>query len=288
MFGPARNEVVPTLPRGCTFPEARWTLLSRVWHPAAVAAEVRDRPLGTVLLDQRIVVWRTRSGLSAAHDLCIHRGSQLSQGTVKGEELVCPYHGFRYDPSGRCTLAPCTGSSETRLPAKLQLRSLATSEADGLLWVRLGAEGPKEPPKASLSVAGPIETAEWATSAQRATEYLLDPLPGPFSVFPGDSFAGSGRNPEAELTGPFSGFWSDRPAGRRLGSFAVQPISTARCRLFVSPGEAMAGTIAGALISARPIVESLPTDDRETGGTLLQEERTLAVYRERLASGGLS
>jgi vanillate O-demethylase monooxygenase subunit len=41
-----------------------------------------------------------------ARNLCGHRGTQLSLGWVEGEEIICPYHGFRYGTDGRCTAIP--------------------------------------------------------------------------------------------------------------------------------------------------------------------------------------
>ena len=36
-------------------------------------------------------------------DVCIHRGTALSLGSIERDEIVCPYHGWRYDLQGACT-----------------------------------------------------------------------------------------------------------------------------------------------------------------------------------------
>jgi nitrite reductase/ring-hydroxylating ferredoxin subunit len=286
MFGPAHNLSDSTLPRECSYPEERWKRLASLWLPAAAAADIGDRPLGVLILDQRVVLWRTRSGLSAARDICIHRGSQLSFGSVKGDELVCAYHGFRYDSSGRCTLAPCTGSSETRLPAKLHLSNYASREAGGLLWVRMSLEGAPEPPDARAPADAGIESVEWRTSAERAMEYLLDPGSDPF----GNAAAGMplcdrpGKGPPARLNGPYSGFWDNGTGAPGSGSFAVLPVSIASCRLFVAAGRADARALAAGLATAQPIVESLPVGDSAPDETLLPRDGTIVEYRERLAA----
>jgi nitrite reductase/ring-hydroxylating ferredoxin subunit len=226
-----------------------------------------------VLLDVRIVLWRTRSGLSAAQDLCIHRGAQLSPGSIVDGDLVCPYHGFRYAASGACTLAPCTGSPQTALPSKLHLKMLAVAERGGLAWVRLAEEDPSEiPGLPGLSDGGVFAALSWSTSAQRAAECLLDLGKGT-----------DGRSPGAaavEWLGPF--------AGTLFGgsvSFAIQPISRARCRILIGGREA-AG-ITAALDRLRPVVESQAPEPQADEDPCLEGEEELQRYRRRLQSLGL-
>ncbi len=271
MFGPARSSSSAPLPRECTFSEARWHALARQWHPVALATELTSRPHGAVVLDQRVVVWAIGARVSAAQDLCIHRGAQISGGSILGEELVCPYHGFRYAASGACTLAPCTGSPDTPLPAKLHLRTYAAAAESGVIWVRLAPDGPASPPnlQAPRESAGAPAPQGWQTSAQRAVERLLDL---------GRGSAGW----RVELQGPFSGTVSvDRPEpGRTM--FAVQPTSTARCRIYLAG--AAAAEIAHLLDAARPVVESQPPDAGADSEFFLPEDRAIVAYRQSLAA----
>lgn len=54
--------------------------------------------------DQLVAVFRTRSGRVFAVDgVCPHKGGPLADGMLAGEQVVCPYHAFRYDgQSGEC------------------------------------------------------------------------------------------------------------------------------------------------------------------------------------------
>ncbi len=42
-------------------------------------------------------------------DLCPHRGAALSLGKLHGDRVACPFHGFEFDPTGRCTVIPANG-----------------------------------------------------------------------------------------------------------------------------------------------------------------------------------
>ena len=81
--------------------------LRTCWHPVAFGAELTDGPSHTDLLGEPLVIWRGADGQPRANlDLCVHRGTALSLGWVSGDELVCPYHGWRYRADGRCVAIP--------------------------------------------------------------------------------------------------------------------------------------------------------------------------------------
>ena len=83
-----------------------------------------------------IVIWRTADGTPhAMKDLCIHRGTALSLGHLADDCIVCPYHGWRYDPSGACTLIP--QATNTNIPVKARVVSYQCQERYGLIWVAL-------------------------------------------------------------------------------------------------------------------------------------------------------
>ena len=56
------------------------------WHPVAFAGEVADRPVHADLLGEPLVIWRGAGWAPRAmSDLCVHRGTALSLGSVQGE-----------------------------------------------------------------------------------------------------------------------------------------------------------------------------------------------------------
>jgi vanillate O-demethylase monooxygenase subunit len=134
------------LPRECTFTESDWRALAPFWYPVAHSHEVTQRPFATRLLDERVVVYRLSDGsVSAARDICYHRGVPLSLGHVEGDEIVCKYHGLRYDREGRCTCIPAHPGAP--ISPRLRLDMYPAQERFGLVWVRLVDDGPRPLPE---------------------------------------------------------------------------------------------------------------------------------------------
>lgn len=124
------------LPRDCTFSESDWRALAPHWYPVAFSREVHAAPYATRLLDERVVLYRISDGtVRAAKDICYHRGAPMSLGHVEGDEIVCKYHGLRYDQDGRCICIPAHPGGA--ISPRLRLHMLRAQEALGLIWVQL-------------------------------------------------------------------------------------------------------------------------------------------------------
>ncbi len=186
-----------TLPRNCTFLESDWRALAPYWYPVAFSREVADRPFAATLLDERLVIWRTGDTLTAARDLCLHRGVPLSMGSLENGDLVCAYHGFRYDACGQCVKIPAHPSAA--IPPKLRLQTYDVTEAYGLVWVRLVREGgdPELPDFACWDDPSYLQvlpdSVELDASAGRQIEGFLDV--SHFAFVHVESF-GESQNPE--------------------------------------------------------------------------------------------
>ncbi len=130
-----------TLPRDCTFTESDWRALAPFWYPVAFSHQVLDKPYAARLLDERVVVYRLSDGsIAAARDICHHRGVPLSLGHVEGDEIICRYHGLRYDKDGRCVCIPAHPGGA--ISPRLHLDMYPAQERYGLVWVRLVDNGP--------------------------------------------------------------------------------------------------------------------------------------------------
>jgi phenylpropionate dioxygenase-like ring-hydroxylating dioxygenase large terminal subunit len=112
-------------------------LLLDDWHVVATTEQLTSTPvLGTRLLGEDIVVWQSPDGPRAWRDLCVHRGTRLSLGSVCDGRLACPYHGWQYDESGKCVHIPA--HPEQAAPSKAVAVTYHCRAAYGYVWVCLG------------------------------------------------------------------------------------------------------------------------------------------------------
>src|SRR5579872_6205508 len=112
-------------------------ILVNDWHVVAAASQVQDNaPLPVRLLERDLVLWRNQDGVHVWLDLCVHRGAKLSGGRIQNGCLACPYHGWRYDSSGKCVFIPA--HPDRPAPLKAYTTVYLTQEKYGLIWVSLG------------------------------------------------------------------------------------------------------------------------------------------------------
>lgn len=107
------------------------------WFAIAWSREVTPgRLVPRRLMGRNVVLWRSTEGVHCWHDLCIHRGAQLSLGKVCGERLVCPYHAWEYGTNGQCVHIP--SQPEQPPPLKARAQTYQTRERYGMVWVCMG------------------------------------------------------------------------------------------------------------------------------------------------------
>jgi phenylpropionate dioxygenase-like ring-hydroxylating dioxygenase large terminal subunit len=118
------------------------------WFIACTSAQLGSEPLSVIIQNRPLVLFRARGGApSALIDRCPHRNVPLSIGRVRGGELECAYHGWRFDGGGQCVAVPGLVSGEVSLKSRCA-EHFATRELDGFVWVysTSGADEPKEGP----------------------------------------------------------------------------------------------------------------------------------------------
>jgi len=165
-------------PANSSFSETDWTALAGFWHPVATSGEADEGPFATVLLDVRVVVYRSNGKATAALDICPHRGAQLSRGAIVEEELQCPYHGLRFDGDGRCTLIPAQGPGG-HIPERMRLTTFPTTERYGIVWAKLLDEEVVPVPDWSVLeqeriISASIPPELWDVTAARHAENFND------------------------------------------------------------------------------------------------------------------
>lgn len=127
-------------------------VLINSWFAVMEADKLGDKPVSVEILEERVVLFRTSTGIHAFKDLCIHRGAAFSKGWVKDDKLVCPYHGWEYDTSGQCVRIP--SQDPRRAITKRACAVVYKCEVHyGLIWVSLGE--PKGPPPAYPEASDP-------------------------------------------------------------------------------------------------------------------------------------
>jgi phenylpropionate dioxygenase-like ring-hydroxylating dioxygenase large terminal subunit len=152
--------------------------LKEYWYVVAYSKDVDSKPLRVRLLGDDYVVWRGRKGLiGAALDECPHRGSRLSQGWIENGDIVCPYHGWSFDPTGACTRIP-QNDPDKPIPPRARALSVLVEERYGFVWVCPGmprANIPELPEAEDPSFTVIYEILElWDASAPRVIDNALD------------------------------------------------------------------------------------------------------------------
>ncbi|WP_414563723.1 MULTISPECIES: Rieske 2Fe-2S domain-containing protein [unclassified Anabaena] len=111
------------------------------WYVVARSSEVTNKPVGIVIWQQAIALYRDSAGtIHALEDHCPHRQVKLSHGQVIGNELECAYHGWRFNSSGACTAVPYLAVNQ-KLPS-CQIRRYLVKEQDGFIWLFPGNAEP--------------------------------------------------------------------------------------------------------------------------------------------------
>jgi phenylpropionate dioxygenase-like ring-hydroxylating dioxygenase large terminal subunit len=133
-----------TVPRGCTFDPQDWAILAKHWYPVALSREVGEGPASACLLDEPLVVYRAGGQAVVANDICPHRGVPLSLGSGDRTGVTCAYHGLHFGADGSCDRVPA--HPDSKIPARLHLRTYPAVERYGLIWTCLLPADPAQVP----------------------------------------------------------------------------------------------------------------------------------------------
>ncbi len=83
-------------------------MLRRYWHPIELSAALETVPLKVRVLSEDLILFRTQTGIPGLlHPRCCHRGTSLYYGRTEDSGIRCCYHGWLFDPEGRCLEQPC-------------------------------------------------------------------------------------------------------------------------------------------------------------------------------------
>ncbi|GAA4487608.1 Rieske 2Fe-2S domain-containing protein [Rhodococcus olei] len=142
------------------------TRFARGWHCLGLARTFRDgTPHSVEVFGTKLVVFADGEGrLNVLDAYCRHMGGDLSQGTVKGDSIACPFHDWRWGGNGRCTGIPYA----RRVPPLARTRGWLTLERNGQLFVWHDPQG--NLPSADVTIPeiegfGTDEWSDWTWNA---------------------------------------------------------------------------------------------------------------------------
>ena len=114
------------------------------WYPAAWSQELGRDLFARKICGLNLVFYRRQDGGPVAlEDACWHRLLPLSLGRLKGDEVVCGYHGLVFNAEGRCTFMP---AQKTINPSAC-VRAFPVVERHRLVWVWPGDPALADPAK---------------------------------------------------------------------------------------------------------------------------------------------
>ncbi len=115
----------------------RQPVLRNFWYATLPQDALSDGPKPFRLLGQDIVLFLGEDGAPAAlEDRCRHRTAKLSKGWNRDGRVVCGYHGWEYDRTGRLKRIPQFPADQA-LPDAC-VTAYSARERYGYVWVCLG------------------------------------------------------------------------------------------------------------------------------------------------------
>src|SRR5690349_17522096 len=99
----------------------------RGWFVVAFSSEITPGEVHRMhYFGRDLIAYRGASGAVFVHDAyCPHLGAHLGHGgTIEGDAIRCPFHGWRFEGDGRCSAIPYSD----KIPTKARLGTLPVRE----------------------------------------------------------------------------------------------------------------------------------------------------------------
>jgi phthalate 4,5-dioxygenase len=122
--------------------------MRQYWMPACLSSELAadGDPVRLMIMCEKLIAFRDSDGRVGILDhRCPHRCASLFIGRNEESGIRCVYHGWKFDVDGKCVDMPS-------VPARMQFKenvhakAYRTHEANGLVWVYMGADQANPPP----------------------------------------------------------------------------------------------------------------------------------------------
>lgn len=132
---------------------------ARGWHCLGLVSEFNDaKPHSVEVFGTKLVAWIDTTGEFKVLDAyCRHMGGDLSQGSLRGDNVACPFHGWEWKGNGRCGAVPYA----KRHPKLAKTRSWPTMIRNGQVFVYNDPEGNPPPEDCVIPELDEYGTDQW-------------------------------------------------------------------------------------------------------------------------------
>jgi len=139
-------------------PPARY---ARGWHCLGLADPLRETgPHAVEAFGTKLVVFADSTGaLHVLDAFCRHMGGDLTLGTIKGDQVACPFHDWRWGGDGRCAEVPYAH----RVPPRARTGSWLALERNGQLFVWNDPQGNPPPEHVTIPQIEGAGSDEWSS-----------------------------------------------------------------------------------------------------------------------------
>ncbi|MBD2132242.1 aromatic ring-hydroxylating dioxygenase subunit alpha [Sphaerospermopsis sp. FACHB-1094] len=112
-------------------------LLRNLWYYALPSHLLKPgKMVSRIFLGEPVLLMRNKEGqVFAVRDICPHRAVPLSCGRFNGQEVECCYHGWRFNPGGKCVEIPSLLPEQNIDLNRFDVQSYPIYETQGNIWI---------------------------------------------------------------------------------------------------------------------------------------------------------
>jgi len=112
-----------------------------MYFPVAFEKDILITPKPIHFKNNEYVLWKSRKGIVCMPNRCPHRNAKLSNGRIiLQSKLECPYHGWQFNPSGKCVKIPQLNDT-TKIPKACHLNNIDLKIYDEIIWISPSTNG---------------------------------------------------------------------------------------------------------------------------------------------------